>query len=435
MAHVVPLRGLRYDGRRVDLARVLAPPYDVISEAQQAALVARDPHNIVRVDFGPDEPGDRPGVVDRYTRARDRLATWRAEGVLVADERPAIYVHDHLATVGGERRRRRGIFARVAARPWEESDLRPHERTLRAPKEDRLALLRATRTHTSAVFGFWHGAAGIAEALEQATTATAPVVSGVVVDALAGTTDGPEEHTLWVVDDPVATAALTEALAPARLYVADGHHRYETAVAYARERRAAEPDAPADADFGFVLVYLCAADDPGLAVLPTHRLLRPAPDLPDSLAGLRQQLSTAVVLEPTADLAAALRIAGDLRPRHHAFAVCARDGTAVLHLPRRDERAYPSPRARLDVTVLEEVVLGGVLGLDQDRIAGGALAYTRSAEEAARAVQEGAAALAFCLSGASAAEILAVADAGETMPQKSTYVVPKVPTGLVLAPA
>ena len=428
MAAVSPLRGIRYAPGRVDLGAVLAPPYDVIGEAERERLHARDAHNVVRIDSGGEQPGDVAGVADGYTRAADRLAEWLAGGVLAADPRPAVYVHEHSFSSDadpGRRLVRRGLFARVPALPWEQSEVLPHERTLRGPKEDRLRLMRATRAQTSAVFVLWDRAPGLADLLAE--------VGGAEPDAVAEHPGeaGPEQHRLWVVDEPARLAAVTAALAPARLYIADGHHRFETAAAYARERRAAEPDAPAGADFAMVLLWMCAADDPALEVLPTHRLVLPGPGIPPSLAGLLERLGDRVTAVPATGLEAAVAAAAAHRGGDHAFAVAAADGAAVVLVPRRREGG---PRRRLDVSVAEEVLLGDGCGLDPARIEAGALAYTRGVDAAAGAVARGEATLAVCLAGCTTAEIIAVSDAGETMPQKSTYFHPKVPTGLVLSP-
>jgi uncharacterized protein (DUF1015 family) len=417
---------VRFDPARVDLGGVLAPPYDVISDEQRRALYARDLRNVVRIDAGQDQPGDRPGVDDRHTRAAGHLQAWLRLGILVRDPRPAVYVTDHeFVAEDGRRRTRRGLAARTPALPWGEAAVLPHERTLRGPKEDRLALMRATRMQTSAVFALWDRAPGIEEALAAATDRPP--------DA-CGTADGEvdrESHRLWVVDDPVLLGPLLEALAPARLYVADGHHRFETAAAYAAERRAAEPGAPAGADFAMCLLHLCAADDPAIEVLPTHRLVRPRPGVPDSSADLARRLEGRLAVEPAASLAEAAAEARRRRGAEHAFAVATRDGALLLRAPRRHGG---SPRSALDVSVLEETVLEQACGLDAEAIAQGALDYTRSLEEAEAGVAAGAAALAACLNGCTTAEIIAVSDARETMPQKSTYFYPKVPTGLVLSP-
>ena len=423
MADVRPLRGIRFNPDVVHLGAVLAPPYDVIDDAQREDLYGRDLRNIVRIDFGQELPGDRPDASDRYTRAADHLQAWLSLGVLIQDTAPSFYVSEHrFVGPDGSTQARRGLIARVRATAWERSDLRPHEHTLRGPKEDRLALMRATATQTSAVFAVWQGAVGAEAALAEVTTE--PAVAG-------GRTDGEigsEKHLLWVVDDPIRVQAIQRALAGARLYVADGHHRYETAAAYAAERATAG-DGP-DADSQFALVYLCDAADPGITLLPTHRLLLPRPGAAFSLDDLWMRLDDGWDVAPTDDLAAAGTAAAAQRESRHAFAVRARDGAAVLSRPRRQAS---SPREALDVVVLQDEVLGPA-GADAAAIRDGALGYTRSLDEVDRAVAAGDAVLGFVVNPATTAEMIAVADAGEVMPQKSTYFYPKVPTGLVLSP-
>lgn len=426
MAVVRPLRGLRYDPARTAVSRALAPPYDVIDEAQRERLYALGPHNIVRVDFGRDEPGDIPGERDRYTRARDLLSAWSREGVLRRDQRPAAYVHDHAFQDGdGRTLQRRGVFVGVRALPWDQADVLPHERTLRGPKADRLALMRATRTQTSAVLLIWHSAPGLAELLAAACAGDPDLVAETDGEV------GVEGHRLWVVDSPTVVASVAEALTPARLYMADGHHRFETAAGYAAERRAAEPDTPPDAGFAWALAELCAADDPALLVLPTHRLVLPRPGVPSSLAELTTRLPARWRVEHMPDLGAAVAAAAAQRDQAHALAVAASDGAALL-LAGRDPSA--SARARLDVSVVEDEILGRACGLDAGSIAAGALGFARQVEDTARAVAEGRAALAVCLNGCTTREMIEVSNAGEQMPQKSTYFYPKVPTGLVLSP-
>jgi uncharacterized protein (DUF1015 family) len=402
---------------------VLAPPYDVISDAQRDSLYARDLRNVVRIDFGVEYPDDIPGRNDRYTRAAHFLTSWLELGVLLREPVPAMYVHDHeFLLPEGVIRHRRGILAVVPAEPWERGDLLPHERTPRGPKEDRLALLRTIRVQTSPVFAVWSGAS--ADTQLDGVTARPPL--------LGGRTDGEfgsEKHLLWVAS-PEQAQALAGALEPARLYVADGHHRYETAATYHRERAATEPHAPEDAPFRWCLVYLSDAADPTLTILPTHRLVRPAPGVAYSLDDLWSRLDDPWELEPAGSAAAAYARAAELRPQRHAFAATAHDGSAVLHRPRT---AAVSPRAGLDVTVLESEVLGPA-GVSADDIRSGALAYTRDVADLVTAVQRRDALLGFAVQPASMAEVIAVADAEEVMPQKSTYFYPKVPTGLALHP-
>jgi uncharacterized protein (DUF1015 family) len=423
MADLAPLLAIRFNPEVVHLGGVLAPPYDVISAEQQEALYGRDLRNIVRIDYGQEMPDDVPGVQDRYTRAQAHLEAWLQLGVLVHDKSPAFYVSEHqFAMPDGSAHTRRGLFARVRAVPWEQSELRPHERTLRGPKEDRLALMRATRTQTSAVFAVWRDAPRLGDILDEVTAA--PAVAG-------GRTDGEfgsEKHLLWVVDDPARVTAIQEAAAGAQLFVADGHHRYETAVAYAAERAAAGDSATADSQFA--LLHLCAADDPGISLLPTHRLLQPRHGAAYSLDDLWTRLDDGWDLEATPDLASAVGMAAGLRDSRHAIAVRSHEGSALLSRPHRATR---SPRQNLDVVVVEEEVLAPA-GADAEAIREGALRYTRSVDEVESAVTSRESLLGFCLNAATTAAMIAVADAGEVMPQKATYFYPKVPTGLVLSP-
>lgn len=423
MATVQPFDGTRYNPDHVKLGGVLAPPYDVISDAKRDELYGRDLRNIVRIDSGATFPDDVEGIDDRYTRAASFLASWHDLGVLVRDDQESFYVVDHsFLHPDGSARNRRGLLATVAATPWESSDLRPHERTLRGPKADRLALLRVTRAQTSPVFAVWTDSEGIADALDG--VATGHALAGGRLDGEVAS----EKLLLWRVADPEQVAAIAAALRSAKLYVADGHHRYETAAAYAAERRSADPHAPHRAPFERCLVYLAAADDPGITILPTHRLVRPGHGIAFSLDDLWARLDDAFDTMPAPDGRAALATASAMRATHHAFAVVANDGAAVLRRPRR---VGGSPRDRLDVAVLETEVLAPA-GVSADMISAGALTYTRDPDRLDSAVQDGEAILAFGLSPVTTDEVIAVADAGETMPQKSTYFYPKVPSGLVL---
>ena len=421
MATVHPLAGIRYNPEHISLGGVLAPPYDVISDAERESLYARDLRNIVRIDYCRPEADDGPGGAERYLRSAQHLESWLRLGILVADWSPTVYISDHeFQSTSGMSRRRRGIFVTVPARRWEDGEVRPHERTLRGPKEDRLALMRATHTQTSAVWVLWDRAPGMEAVLDKATAGRA-LLGGRIIGE-----QGPEKHLLWATSDPDVATAVTECLAQSRLYIADGHHRYETAVAYAEEQASRRGDGSESQ----VLLYLSAADDPDIEILPTHRLVAAGHGVPTSLHELGSRLPGEARLEPAPSLEAAARIP-DGSDGQHRFAVLAADGAAVLVLPRA---RTSSPRAALDVVALQDVVLRGACGITPERIAEGALGYTRSLDEVERAVGRGEAALGFGLRGSTTAELIAVSDAGETMPQKSTYFYPKVPTGMVLLP-
>ncbi len=423
MACLRPLRGIRYNPEHIRLGGVLAPPYDVISPAQREELYGRDLRNVVRIDFGLPYPDDVAGRSDVYTRATAHLGSWLELGILVRDEQPGLYLVAHeFVAPDGTSQRRLGLVGRVPALPWERSEVRPHELTLRGPKQDRLALLRATRAHTSPVWLLWDRAPGLGARL-------AEIAEGQAL--LGGRFDGEvgwEKVLVWQVNDGAVLAEVDALLAPATLYIADGHHRFETMAAYAAERRdAGDAD---DADSQFALVYASDADDTALVVLPIHRMVRPRPGLPISREDLLARLGGAWELEPVADPVASLARLGERRAAEHAYVLVAPDGCAVLRRPRRDAG---SRRDALDVSALQSEVIGAC-GIGESELRESALDYTRNPAEAVEAVRDGRAGLAFLVSPCTSQEVMAVADARENMPQKSTYFYPKVPTGLVISP-
>jgi uncharacterized protein (DUF1015 family) len=423
LACLRPLRGIRYNPEHIRLGGVLAPPYDVISPAQREELYGRDLRNVVRVDFGLPYPDDVAERSDVYTRAAAHLRSWLELGILVRDEQPGLYlvVHEFVAP-DGTSQRRLGLVGRVPALPWERSEMRPHELTLRGPKEDRLTLMRATRAQTSPVWLLWDRAPGLDARLAEIAQGRA---------LLGGRFDGemgPEKVLVWHMSDRAVLAEIRALLDPSTLYIADGHHRFETMAAYAAERRAAGDGA--DADSQFALVYASAADDPALVVLPIHRMIRPRPGLPAGRAELHARLDGAWKLEPVADAVAALAQLGERRAVDHAFVLVAPDGAAVVRRPRGE---VISRRDALDVAVLQSEVIGAC-GIGESELRESALDYTRNPADAVLAVRDGRAGLAFLLSPCTSHEVMAVADARENMPQKSTYFYPKVPTGLVISP-
>ena len=423
MAGLHPLRGVRFNPEHVRLGGVLAPPYDVIDPARLDELYARDLRNVVRIDFGRGYPDDTGGENDVYTRAAAHLRSWLDLGILVRDERPGLYLVAHeFGAPDGTARRRLGLLGRVPALPWDRSEVLPHELTLRGPKEDRLALMRATGAQTSPAWVLWDGAAGLGTRLEELAEGRA-LLGGRFEGEL-----GPEKVLVWQLAGAAVLAEIGSLLAPATLYIADGHHRFETMAAYAAERRDAGDAAGAESQFA--LVYASAADDPALVVLPIHRMVRPRPGLPGGRAELMARLGDGWELEPVDDaLAAHIRL-GERRGADHAYVLVAPDGAAIL---RRRRGEAGSRRDALDVAVLQSEVLGAC-GIGEADLREGALGYTRDPAEAVEAVRAGAAALTFLVSPCTSQEVMAVAGAGETMPQKSTYFYPKVPTGLVISP-
>jgi uncharacterized protein (DUF1015 family) len=314
---------------------------------------------------------------------------------------------------------RRAWFCAVRLEPWDRGVIKPHEHTLSAPKSDRMRLLRATRAQVSPVYGIVRADMALDEAGEPLHDFEA---------------DG-QRHVLAAVTGERAVARFRERLRDESIYVADGHHRYETALAFRDEVRAAAPAWTGEEPENFVLMALTSAGDPGLLVLPTHRLVNIPP--PESApAELRERFD----IRPL-DRGRLLDELARERPRHAIGAYGLTPGEAHIFTPREAaavDALMPAGRPdvwkRLDVNVLQYGILQPVFGIDEAAVAAGALAYTQDAHQALAAVDGGHARIAFLLNGTAIDEMMAVADAGARMPQKSTYFYPKLPTGLVLRP-
>jgi uncharacterized protein (DUF1015 family) len=396
------------------LQEVIAPPYDVISPEDRTELEARSPYNVVRIDL--------PVGEDPYELAAEQLTTWRKQGVIVRDEQPAIWVLEQDYTgPDGSLRQRRGFLARVRVEEYGPGRIRPHERTHPGPKEDRLKLTRATQANLSPIFSLFD------DPDETVTKALARITK---TEPWGHATD--EDGTvnrLWRTADPGSIAEITGAAKPAELLIADGHHRYETARVYAEEVGGEGPER-------YVLMCLVALEDPGLTVFPTHRLLR---DLrPDQHETLATALRTNFEIERLSD-------ATDLAPAYGqpvSFGYIDAHFRQPFRLTLKDQAIadavledHAEPYRRLDTAVLEALILKGALNMtdeDIDHMTG--LDYARDFADALQLVESGARDAAFFVAPTPIEEVRAVAAAGESMPPKSTYFFPKVPTGLVFNP-
>jgi uncharacterized protein (DUF1015 family) len=412
MAEVQPLRTLRYDPAAVgSLDEVIAPPYDVIDDEQRARLSARSRYNVVEID-----------LPRSYEQAAETMRVWSERGVLVHEEEPAVWVlrQDYNAPDGAERTRT-GFFARVRVEEYGGGRIRPHERTHPGPREDRLRLTRATRANLSPIFTLFPDRDDSAERAMAHVAAEEPF-------AVAADPDGTINR-LWRSPDADVIAELQMALADAELLIADGHHRYETARVYADE-------VGGDGDHRYVLMLLCSLSDPGLLVFPTHRLLDGLKDDSAKQQAIRnvllrdfevEELAAATQLEPPGDDG---RVAFGYMDSFHRkpYRVTLRDQA----IADRALVGMPAPYRRLDTAVLEALVLRGALGMSEDDISHlRGLRYSNRLADAIEQVESGGADAGFFLRATPVGQVREVAAAGESMPPKSTYFFPKVPTGLV----
>jgi uncharacterized protein (DUF1015 family) len=423
MADIAPLRPLRYASR--DLNQLVAPPYDVISPAERQELMARSPHNVVRLIL-PDGEGEA-----KYAHAAELLAAWRAARVLVRDEQPAFYRYDQSFEPpgGGSRRTRRGFLALVRVVPFADRVVLPHERTLSGPKEDRLKLFRATKTNLSPGFMLYRDPGRV---LDSALD-TAEVVSQFrTLDSV--------EHTLAKVSAAEPIRAIVDHIKASSLLIADGHHRYETALRYSQEVDAATAAAAARPEHRHFMVFLCNGDDPNLVVFATHRLVHSLPSFAwDDFVARTSQLFEVTPAEGDLDRAAA-RLAEVGRERTALLAVGADGRMAYLSLRKdADLEKHPTlgPRPavvrKTDVAVLHSGILEHVLGISLEAQAAKTnLAYLQDPKEGVARMKRGEGQVLFVMNPTPVAQVRDVAEAGEVMPQKSTYFYPKVLTGLTI---
>jgi uncharacterized protein (DUF1015 family) len=388
VAEFTPFRALRYDSSIAGpLSSLVCPPYDVIDEKERERLYARSPFNFVRIEFPTESSGD-----DKYARAAADLSDWRRREVLRRDGRDSFYLHEHTFEVAGRSLVRRGIFGALRLYPQTEGVVLPHELTFPKAKADRLELLRATRANTSPVFGMFADDTGLVRSLGQGAGTPA-----------GETTIGTESHRVQRIDDAATVARIASALRDKRVYIADGHHRYETALNYLAELSDVGPNAPER----YTLAFLCALDDPGLRIFGTHRIVRGAPDALES--AIARSFDVSLI-----DRGAL----GDIQPG----IVVAHEGIfrSLTLRPTVDLSTLPAAWRTLPVAIAEEFLVKPA------RDAGAEIAYEH---DTPRAIAAGTAIL---VRAVDPLTLQRVADAGERMPQKTTYFFPKVPAGLAV---
>ncbi len=417
MASIHPFKAWRFSEAAGDPATLLCPPYDIISEEERRAFLARNPHNIIRLEL------PREGE-DPYAVAGATVKEWCADGTLVRDEDAAFYVYDLVFEVGGETKNITGLLVACELTPFSEGVVLPHEWTLSKAKTDRLNLMKATGFNFSDIYSLYEGDT---KALLDAAMTAEPLTDVIDGDGL--------RHRLWAITDAALIAQIKEQFADTKLYIADGHHRYETALNYKNYRlENGIPVGGADR----VMMMLVEMSHPGLVVFPTHRLLRDLPQFDVDAMLSACEADFAVVRGLSLDDANdALAKAYDDGKK--AF-VCYTGGeTAALLTLTNDslmDTLLPAESAvsrQLDVNVLHSAILERVLGIDKENMAQQInLTYTRVLDEAIDGVNSGAFQCAFLLNPTRVSEIRGVAAAGEKMPQKSTYFYPKLITGLTL---
>jgi len=441
MCDVRPFRGLRYNLQRVpDPSSIITPPYDVISSAERIQYYRKSPYNIIRLEYGEEQPGDSADN-NKYTRAAAILDTWLKEEILLREESPALYIVEHNFSYQDTARSRLGLLARVRLEDLDnKGNIRPHEKTTKEPAIDRLNLLRACRANLSPIMGLLRTERGEMVSLLRRFTKKEPELS-------AADTQGVT-YRLWAITEKAAINKVSRFFADKVIYIADGHHRYETALHYRNEQRAVYQSATGDEPFNFVMMSLMDSQDPGLVMLPTHRLVKGLES--QRLTQLEDRLSPYFSVD---SLLQPLPTSSDsIHSWLHTLETKGKRGTVLglygthenyfcmLRLKRNADlqRAIPSEELtlwkKLDVALLQRIVLRDALGIDTLEKEVKHLEYTRDSLEAVSQVNSGTCQMAFFLNPTRISSVLDAADAGKRLPQKSTYFYPKTPAGLVINP-
>lgn len=430
MAEIIPFKALRYDPQVVKLEDVVTQPYDKITPEMQARYYELSPHNLVRIILGkPGETDNRKFNV--YTRAAEYFHDWRSSGILKPDPDPGFYLYAQTFTVPGTRdlAERRGLIALGRLHDYADGIIFRHEQTLAKPREDRLNLLRATRAHFGQIFMLYSDPAAQVEKLLAKRTEEDPDIS--LLD------EYEVLHRIWRVDDPAMITALQEHFREKKLLIADGHHRYETSLAYRDERRAEAAAVDANAAYEFVMMTLIPMESRGLVILPTHRIVHGLPsfDREHMLEGAKRFFEIDRI-DLRSESRSATTLLGEAGESGTAFVAVTRQGPYLLKARKRaveEALANVSDRQReLDVIQLHKLVLERILGISEDAIRNQEhVKYERDAFEAISWVRQGAN-VAFLMNPVKIEQVSDLAFAGQVLPQKSTDFYPKLLSGLTI---
>lgn len=435
MARIVPFKGILYNKEKIDeFAQVVAPPYDVISEAKQQELHDRHENNVVRLILGKIYDDDTEKQ-NRHTRAAESFNRWLESGVLAQDDTPALYLNAVSFLVEGQTVTRYGLISQVMLETFDKKIILPHEQTFSKVKSERLNLMKICKANFSQIFSIYSDQVGVLDALKQAVDGTEPVMD--LVD------DADERHRLWKITDPSVIDEVVQKMADKKLFIADGHHRYETALNYREYLRETDPAFSEEHPANAIMMYLTSMEDPGLIIFPTHRLLnRVDPQALDALLEKAESYFDVRTIALAEDMDASMdslrkAMATDSdqvrlgvmiknKPAVHVFSL--KDGVMDDLFPD-----IPASLRKLDVTVLTHLVLIRLLGLSQAELDEEKLiTYSESDRHAVASMLEGQSEAAFILNPTKMTQVQDIAESGQTMPRKTTYFYPKALTGLVI---
>jgi uncharacterized protein (DUF1015 family) len=430
MAEIIPFKALRYDPDQVKLEDVLTQPYDKITPEMQSKYYERSAHNLVRIILGKAGETDTEAF-NVYTRAAEYLHDWRSSGILKQDPEPGIYAYAQTFTVPGTRElaERRGLIALGRLHDYADGVVFRHEQTLTKPRADRLNLLRATRAHFGQIFMLYSDPQGEIEALLRKRTEEDPDTS--LLD------EYETLHRLWRIHDPALIQAVQQRMRDKKLLIADGHHRYETALAYRNERRAESGSSDPNAPYEFVMMTLVPMESRGLVILPTHRIVHGLPTFDrERMLEAAGQFFEIDRIDLRTESRSATTLLGQAGENGTAFVAVTRQGPYLMRAKKNAVQdalgQVPSLQRDLDVVQLHRIMLERVLGISEEAVRNQEnVRYERDAFEAISWVRQGAN-VAFLMNPAKIDQVRDIAFGGEVLPQKSTDFYPKLLSGLAI---
>jgi uncharacterized protein (DUF1015 family) len=437
MAIIAPFRGIAYNQAKAGkIDALVCPPYDIISPAEQQDLYRKSPYNVIRLEFGLASPGDTEED-NRYTRAAAALEDWSRTNVLNQDREPVFYIYEMEYRFGEAVKKLRGFICLVRIEDYDSGVVKPHETTLSGPKTDRLNLLRACKASFSQIFSLFSDPQGkVSEVL--AKVRTRPELEVRSSDSVV--------HRTWSLNDRNDIETIVREMADQQIFIADGHHRYDTALNYRNERRAAAGSFSGEEGYNYVAMFLAPMEDPGLTILPAHRALFNLANFDPRR--FEDDLNCYFNIEridfdrksEAKDLRTVLDTMAHRADRAHVFGMRVKGERSYYLLTLRNEAdmdallpAKSPAYRRLDVSILHHLIIDKLLGIKMETHKLGLnIEYIKDAEEADKRVHDGAVELVFFMNPTKVREVKEVAAAGERMPQKATYFYPKLLTGLVM---
>jgi len=428
MTHCKPFRAWRYNPEKSDFSKVLAPPYDVISPEEQDKLYEASPYNCIRLILNKKEATDNDSE-NVYTRARDFFQEWQKENILIRDEKPCFYLYKQTFKdpIHGETKERSALLVRTKVEPFEERVVIPHEKTLKGPKEDRMKLLQTTETNFSAVFGLYEDQSLVIGNLLSEASKQKPIFN--VAD------DKGITHALWVIEDDAVLEKIHTELQTKKLYIADGHHRYETALAYSQKKNEENPNPSGEPQpYDFTLMALVSFSDPGFLLLPTHRILKNLKGLSEEDA--LKRLEEVFDVEPSTDEALKALTEEPEGDSLQIGLILKEKGAFLLTLRDKEKAKEKMPPGKsdawyeLNVNLLGHLIFSSLWNIQESDYET-LLKFEHQADKAVNSVRQGGFEAVFLLKAPKVEMLEKMGAHGERMPQKSTFFYPKVASGLL----